>query len=79
MQCAVETLGEVELLFVGEVLVAEHQHGVLVHAGADRLQRLAIVDPAQVDRTNFAGEDGRERREGDGHGGLPSWRTGESS
>jgi hypothetical protein len=68
MQRAVETLGEVELLFVGEILVAEHQHGVLVHAGADRLQRRAIVHLAQVDRAHFAGEDGRERRDGDGHG-----------
>ena len=56
MQRAVETLGEVELLFVGELLVAEHQHGVLVHAGADRLQRVAIMHLAQVDRAHFAGE-----------------------
>jgi hypothetical protein len=70
MQRAVETSSEVELLFVGEILIAEHQHGVLVHAGADRLQRLAIMHLAQVDRAHFAGEYGRERRDGDGHGCL---------
>jgi hypothetical protein len=71
MQRAVETLGEVELLFVGEILVAEHQHGVLVHVGADCFQRLSIMHLAQVDRAHFAGEDGRERRDGDGHEGAP--------
>ena len=69
MQRAVEALGEVELLLVGEILVAEHQHRVLVHAGADRLERRAVVHLAKIDRPHFAGEDGRERRDGDGHGG----------
>jgi hypothetical protein len=68
MQRAVETLGEVELLLVGEILVAEHQDGVHVHAGADRLEGGAIMHLAQVDRAHFAGEAGRERRDGDGHG-----------
>ena len=75
MQGAVETLGEVELLLVGEILIAEHQHGVRVHAGADRFQRGAIMHLAQIDRAHFAGEYGRERGDGDGHEMLPAWRT----
>ena len=40
---------ERHLLLVGEVLVVEHQHGILVHAGLDgrhvlRRQRLAHID-----------------------------------
>jgi hypothetical protein len=34
------------------------QDGALVHAGAYRFQRLAIVHTAQVDRADFAGEYG---------------------
>jgi hypothetical protein len=30
---------------------------------------------AQVDRAHFAGEYGRERRDGDGQEVLPAWRT----
>ena len=33
--------GEGELLLVGDVLIAEHQHGVLVHAGLDRRNLIA--------------------------------------
>ncbi len=71
MQRAVEALGEVELFLVGEPLVAEHQDGILVHAGADRLERVAVMDLAQVDGARFAGEHRREGRDGHGHSGLP--------
>ena len=44
VQLTVEALGEVELLLVGERLVVEHEHAVLVHARADLVERLAVVD-----------------------------------
>ena len=42
VQAAVEPLAERELLGVGEHLIAEDEHGVLVHAGADRRERVGI-------------------------------------
>ena len=36
-----EMPGEDDLLFVGQILVAEHQHRVTVHAGFDRRDLLA--------------------------------------
>jgi hypothetical protein len=39
-----------------ELLLAEHQHGVPVHRRADRLERFAVLDPAQVDARSLAGE-----------------------
>src|SRR3989449_9649654 len=56
VQRAVEALREREVLVVGERLVAEDADGVLVHAGADRRQRLGIVHPAQLDRARLTDE-----------------------
>ena len=77
MKLAVKALGELELVRVGEVLVAEDEHRVLVHAGADRLEGRRIARFSQVEARNF----GREYRvylvEPEDHGGLPSaWKTG---
>jgi len=48
-----EMPGERDLLRVAEILVAEHQHGVAVHAGLDRgdlvgRERLGTVDTADL-------------------------------
>jgi hypothetical protein len=61
-----EVAAERKLRLVGEVLVVEHQHAVLVHAGGDRRrvrvrQRLRDVD---------AGDLTREERTGDRVGGT---------
>lgn len=50
----------VELFLDREPLIAEHKHGLLVHPGADRFQRVSIMHLAQVDRTHFTREHGRE-------------------
>ena len=53
-----EMPGEGELLFVGDVLVREHQHGVAVHACLDRrnliaAESLAAVDPGDLRREGW--------------------------
>lgn len=53
---AVEALREIELFLVGQRLVAEHQHRIAVHAGADCLDGRAVVHRAQVDRAELADE-----------------------
>src|SRR5216683_52342 len=47
---------EVELFRVGEWLIAEDEHGVLVHPLANLTERLAIIDPAKVDRADLGDE-----------------------
>ena len=56
MQRAVQPLREGDLLAVREGLIAEHQHGVLVHAGPDLGERLRVVDPPEVDWAHLGGE-----------------------
>jgi len=68
VQGTVEALGERELLLITERLFAEHQHGVLIHAGTDLLERVAIAQLAQVDRTRFGDEMRMQRAEGESHG-----------
>src|SRR4029079_9619489 len=56
VQLAVEALRERDLLGVGELLVVEDEHGVLVHSGADRGERPFVERLAQRDRARFAEE-----------------------
>ena len=51
-----EMPGERELLFVGDVLVGEHQHGILVHACLDRRDLVAAERPAAVDSRDLRRE-----------------------
>jgi hypothetical protein len=56
-----EVAAERKLRLVGEVLVVEHQHAVLVHAGGDRRrisrrQRLRDVDAGDLARKERAGD-----------------------
>src|SRR5260370_16513555 len=53
VELTVEALREVELFGVGEWLLAEDEHGVLVHRRADLTERFAIMDQAKVDRTDL--------------------------
>src|SRR5216684_265591 len=56
VELTVEALREIELLGVGEWLIAEDEHGVLVHPLADLAERFAIMDRAKVDRTDLGDE-----------------------
>src|SRR5712664_2787137 len=67
VQCTIEALRERELLVVGERLVAEHEHRVLVHPGPDPVQRAAIGDAAQIDRGHLGGEVRVKLAERQGH------------
>ena len=49
---------------VGERLIAEDEHGVLVHAGADLGERLRIVDGAKLHRAHLGHEQRVELPEG---------------
>ena len=41
-----------------QVLVAEDEHRMAIHAGADLLQRRAVADAAQIDGARLGGEQG---------------------
>ena len=58
MDLAVEALGERELLGEVESLVAEDQHGVLVHAGPDLLQDRRIMRVLEFHAAGFGGVQG---------------------
>ena len=68
MQGAVEALRERELLGIVEGLVAEDQHRIPVHAGTQLLERVPVMDLAQIDRADLGREVGGELAESDGHG-----------
>ena len=70
MQRAVEALCEVKLLGVAEMLVPKDQHTVLVHAGADLFEGLAVMHGAQIDRAGFTHKTGRELLEAKSHDGT---------
>jgi hypothetical protein len=72
VELAVQSLGEGDLLFVGERLVAEHEHRVRVHPGADLGERSGILDLAQVDRAGLGDEMGVEPPELEWHGASSS-------
>ena len=67
---AVQPLGEIELLVVGERLVAEDEHGVLVHPRPDACEGFRVVRLAQIDGTHLGGEHGMERAGLQFHGGV---------
>ncbi len=56
VELAVQAPGEGQLLRVGEGLVSEDQHGVLVHPRADLRQRLGVVGRAEIDGADERGE-----------------------
>ena len=64
-----ELAREGELLLVGDVLVAEHQHGVLVHAGLDRRDVVAPERLAAIDAGDLGGEAGTQGMQRYRHGG----------
>ena len=63
-----EIAREGELLFVTDVLAGQHQHGVPVHAGVDRVDFVRRQRPARVDVRHAAADMGRERMDFDWHG-----------
>src|SRR5262249_2120910 len=71
VQRAVEPLGEVELLGIGEGLVAENEDGMLVHPGSDARQRLAIPHVPEIDRADLGREVSVELPEGQIHVAFP--------
>ena len=60
MQRTVKALRERELFRIGKRLVAKHQHAVFIHAGAQLLQRGAVVYLAQINRADFAADVGMQ-------------------
>jgi hypothetical protein len=56
VQRPVEALGEGDLLVVGERLIAEHEHGVLVHPFPKAREGLRVVDAPKLDRTDLGDE-----------------------
>ena len=60
VELAIEPSREIELLGIGEWLIAEDEHGVLVHPVADLTERLAIIDLAQLERADLGDEMGVE-------------------
>ena len=65
-----EIAAELELLFVGQRLVAEHQHGVAVHAGLDRGNLFPAQRLRNVDAGHLADEDRMDRTDADAHCGT---------
>ena len=72
-----QALREGELLRVVDLLVAEHQHGVLVHAGMDRRHLVRRQRPAHVDAVDLAREAGTDLADGDCHEFLLHQRNGD--
>src|SRR5215831_16529985 len=52
MDLAVEALRELELLGIGERLIAEDEQGELVHPLVDLIERCAIMHAPQIDLTD---------------------------
>ena len=67
MQPAVKAAREVELLVVGERLIAEHEDRVPVHAGPDLGEDRGVEDLAQRDRTRLRDETRVQRSEFECH------------
>src|SRR5438046_4203713 len=66
-----EAPAEGELLLVGELLIVEDEHGVLVHPGMDRLDVGGGERPREVDTADFSGETGTDLASRDGHRRQP--------
>ena len=62
-----EMAGEGELLVVGDRLIAEHQHGVAVHAGLDRGDLVAREGTAVIDAADLADKHRMQRPDRDRH------------
>jgi hypothetical protein len=65
---AVEALGELEVLVVGEGLIAEDEDGELVHAGADAGERVRVVHPPEIDGAHLGHEQRMQLAERERHG-----------
>ena len=68
VQAAVQALGKGQLLLVREMLIAEDEQGVLVHAGANLQQRLGVSCLAQVNGPDLGHEMGMQCAERQRHG-----------
>src|SRR5215472_11853759 len=62
-----EMAGKRDLLVVGEVLIAENEHGKFVHAGLDRIDLLCAQRIVAVNPRNLADENRVERADRDCH------------
>ena len=67
VQLAVKALRKVQLLVVGERLVAKHQHRVLVHASTQLHQGVAVSNLTQIQGADLRGKDRTQGFEGDSH------------
>src|ERR1700694_1739394 len=56
VKMGVEAPGEVEWFGVFEWLIAEDEHGVLVHSLANCGERFGLLDPAKVDGADLGDE-----------------------
>src|SRR5580658_4219089 len=66
--------GEGDLLLVSQILVAEHQHGMLVYARLDRRDCGGVERLGAIDAANLAGEDRGERTDRNRHWSSPLCR-----
>jgi hypothetical protein len=62
--------GESDLLFIGDVLLAEYENGVLVHPRLDRHHLLGVQRAAAVDPGDLAGKHRMQWTDRNGHRGL---------
>src|SRR4029453_105634 len=62
-----QALGEGELLVVGDVLIMENQHRVLVHAGVNRRHLVCSQGLGHVDAFDLGGEAQTDLAGDDGH------------
>ena len=67
VQPAVQALRKGQVLLVREVLVAEDEQGVLVHAGANLQQRLRVSHLAEINGADLGHEMGMELAKCQGH------------
>ena len=67
-----EMAGEGELLVIGDRLLAEHQHGVTVHAVFDRRDLACVERVAAIDAGDLADEHRMQRPDRYGHAGYPA-------
>jgi len=59
--------GKSDLLVVGDILVAKHQHPVFIHPRFDRGDVFSVERPAANDTRDFADEDRVDLTDRDGH------------
>ena len=71
-----EAAGKSELLLVVDILIAEDEDGIFVHAGMDVGDVLRRERPAHIDAFDLAGKAGADLTDMTGIGGLSWLRVG---